>query len=316
MKYSRFSLADLLNVLAALAYGLVCFLGMNFLTMGDTNKSIGTAVVITVTMAGLAYVLKLLKKTRNHFKICFILEWAVLLAFIIAVVFTNSRFNHYFTVLSHKNYINTIVSQKIQETKGMFTQYEQYAALRENDYGRDLTSAVYQKKQEMNTNLYKQLGFDAQYDDVSQIGIKKSLLHHQLIVSKYDGAGGIKQVATSWLDKADAVLSNDWSFTFGVLRVVKDIEKNGQDWSSELVGISKYKMPGQLFPPVFTPFSSGQYMVNNMFQDQLQPTISSLLVALVLHFLMLLSYFVSRRDNRWPGITQLFGGGGRSINEI
>jgi hypothetical protein len=312
MNYSKFSLADLLNVLASLVFGLFCFLGMNFLTMGETNKSIGTAVIITVTMAGLAYILKLLKKTRNHFKICFILEWVILLAFVLVAFFANSRFSHYFTVLSHKSEIKTIITQKIQETKGMFTQYEQYAAGREADYRGDVNSAVRQKQYSMTRKRYNQLGFDPLYNDASQVRNKTSLLHHQLIVSKYDGARGIKAVGISWLDKADAVLSNDWSFTFGVLRIVKDIDKNSQDWSSQLVNISKYTMPGQAAStPVFKPLSSGQYMVNNMFQVEARPTVLSLSFALVLHFLMLLSYFVSRRDNRWPGINQLFGGGGK-----
>jgi len=40
MKQSKFSLADVLTLLTALAFGFICFLGKNFSTLGNTSESI------------------------------------------------------------------------------------------------------------------------------------------------------------------------------------------------------------------------------------------------------------------------------------
>ena len=68
MSQSKFSLADLLTVLGTLGFGFFCFLSLNFKTLGDTTTSIIWAVTISLILGGLAFGVKLLKRTSRNFK--------------------------------------------------------------------------------------------------------------------------------------------------------------------------------------------------------------------------------------------------------
>jgi hypothetical protein len=52
MQQSKFSLADVLALIAALLFSFVCFLGMNFYTLGDVSASLTTAGIIFALLFG------------------------------------------------------------------------------------------------------------------------------------------------------------------------------------------------------------------------------------------------------------------------
>ncbi|MBK8300417.1 MAG: hypothetical protein IPK90_08205 [Chitinophagaceae bacterium] len=239
MKQSKFSLADVLTVLTALAFGFVCFLGKNFSTMGNTSLSITWAVIITVLLAGTAFIAKLLKRTSRNFKTNFILEIAVLLLFTgLMVFFAYLQFPHYFNVSAKKTDIQGKLQISITQAENMFADYEAYVKSRENTFKGSLGAAA---------NLGNPgdlLKYDFKdkalvpYD--KQIAHKISNLQTDLLPSHYSNTvnrNGIKEVATTWLAKARKTTTS-WK-PIGIVNVVNDVEKNSKDWLNQLIGFLK-----------------------------------------------------------------------------
>ncbi len=114
MSQSKFSLADLLTILGALIFGFICFLSVNFLTLGDTTLSIIWAVIISLILGGLAFGVKLVKRTSRNFKTYIIWEWLLIFLFLVVAFFANiSVFSHYFVVTAQKEAIQKKVVSNI-----------------------------------------------------------------------------------------------------------------------------------------------------------------------------------------------------------
>jgi len=143
MQQSKFSLADVLALIAALLFSFVCFLGMNFYTLGDVSASLTTAGIIFALLFGAAFGAKLLKRTSRHFKTCFVFE-ALLLVFLslFTVLFSYSPFPHYFAVSAQKDRIAAKLTASITQAENMFAAYEKYADNREQLYRNRLRSVV------------------------------------------------------------------------------------------------------------------------------------------------------------------------------
>ena len=65
MNTSKISLADLLTLLTALGYGFICFLGINFNSLGNINRSVILALIITLVLGGAALGAKIMKRTSE-----------------------------------------------------------------------------------------------------------------------------------------------------------------------------------------------------------------------------------------------------------
>ncbi|NLO69355.1 MAG: hypothetical protein GX102_00045 [Porphyromonadaceae bacterium] len=153
MNPSKFSLADLLTVLASLSFGFVCFMGANFLNIGNdtvwgmsnTTGCIVMAVFCSGLMFGTAYGAKVLKRTSRNFKTSFVLEMIFLFLFVFFAVFfatKTSPFTHYFTVTAKKSEIKSKLQTSIAQAENMFAEYESYAENRHNLFRSKLTSVV------------------------------------------------------------------------------------------------------------------------------------------------------------------------------
>jgi cytochrome bd-type quinol oxidase subunit 2 len=119
MNQSKFSLADLLTVLGTLGFGFLCFLSLNFLTLGNTQLSVTAATVIGFVLGGLAFGTKLLKRTTRKFKTCIIWERVLLFLFVITAFMAVFPFSHYFAVSAQKVKIQQKISSNITIADGM-----------------------------------------------------------------------------------------------------------------------------------------------------------------------------------------------------
>jgi FlaA1/EpsC-like NDP-sugar epimerase len=159
MNQSKFSLADVLTILTALAFGFLCFLGTNFYTLGNTTKSITAAVIIAFLLFSTAYSAKLLKRTSVNFKTCFIWEIILLVIFtLLFVFFTYMPFSHYFTVSTKQTVIISKIQKIIAQAQNMFTTYEKNAKERINTYKGQIESAVDNKGRKP-SDYYEKFGF-------------------------------------------------------------------------------------------------------------------------------------------------------------
>ena len=183
MSQSKFSLADLLTVLGTLGFGFFCFLSLNFLTLGETTLSIIWAVIISLILGGLAFGVKLVKRTSRNFKTFIIWEWVLIFLFVVVAFFAIFPFSHYFVVTAQKENIQNKVVSNITQAEGLFIAYESYADNRLNIYKSRLNSIVAAKR--VNPEEYKNFGFVEGTDDNTQVENKMFSLKAQLYPTNY-----------------------------------------------------------------------------------------------------------------------------------
>lgn len=320
-----FSLADVLSVLAALVFGFVCFLGANFLNIGNDkvwgmSHTIGCVVMsvfIAVLLFGTAFGAKLLKRTSRNFKTCFVGEVILLALFVLFALFfasNTSPFPHYFTVAAQKSEINSKLQSSITQAVNMFAAYESYADDREKLYNNNLKRVVAAKF--INPQEYKAYGFQNNgISDYKQIETKMFTVHADLFPTNYSNTtanNGMKEVATKWLQNANNI-TGSWK-PIGIVGVVKDIEKKSTDWLNTLVTLSQVREHGELTNNFPYPLSFED--VKTHFTKLNIPTGLSLGLAVLAYVLMLLSWLVTKRSTRFPGLKFLFGLSKPGNNEL
>jgi hypothetical protein len=297
MKQSRFSLADLITVLTSIAFGFICFLGKNFSTLGDTSISITWAAIITVSLAGTAFLAKLLKRTKRNFKTNSILEKVVLLLFtVLTVYFAYSPFSHYFNVSAKKTEIQNKLQTSITQVENMFAEYEQYAENRKRFYEGQLNGVVQAK--EIRPDDFSNSGFvEGNVSYKKQISSKMFTMHTLLFPTFYSDSvskAGMKEIATEWLLKAKNNTS-DWNP--GIVHIVNEIDRNSEDWKSQLIRISQQV---NINRHQYNSFSCQTTLTDlkTYFTTRDNPTLLSISLATVAYLLMLLPWFIAKRDRR------------------
>jgi hypothetical protein len=296
MNKSKISLADVLTVVGAIGFGYCCFLSLNFLSMGNTMPSIIVAVVFALFLGGLAFGVKLLKKTSKNFKICRIWEWILLAFFAVVALVAIIPFSHYFSVSQQKKEIQQTVIANIVQGESLFMDYETYANNRLLFYENKLQSIVSAK--DVNPSEFEACGFVPDINDSTQVENKMFILRAQLYPSNYEG---MKQNANIWLMNAKNTAQN-WNM--GIINVMNDIENNLTQWASDLKSFALFRAEcetaeGETIADFEFPLTFGN-AIDKMTQMG-TPTLLSIILAIGLYGIMLLSYFVSKRNSRSIG---------------
>jgi hypothetical protein len=232
--------------------------------------------------------------------------------FIVFAVFfatKNSPFPHFFTVTAQKSEIKPKLQTSITQAENMFAAYELYAADRESLYESTLNSVI----RSGNSDRIESYGFQnisISYD--KQIETKMRTLHFDLFPPNYSDT---KEVATEWLQYAKKTTSS--CKPIGIVSVVNDIKKNSTDWCNTLVTLSQVREQGEKDSNTDDfkyPLSIED--VKTHFTKLDSPTALSIGLAVFAYVLMLLSWFVTKRSTRFPGLKFLFGFGKSSDNEL
>lgn len=302
MSQLKMSLAGVLAILSALAFGFVCFLGANFYTEGNTKQSIITAAIITLLLIAFALGLKRLKQASRNFKTFFVFE-IITLVLLTGVFFvcTWFVFSHYFVVTEKKTEIQNTLTASINEAQGMFSAYESYVENRLNLYESTLNNVV--TNEVTKPQQYVAFGFVKGVDNNIQINKKMDDLRIQLYPSNYSdthSSTGIKEVADKWL--ADARKNvNSWK-PIGVVNVTNEIAKNSHQWLDTLLDFSKVRPYNEVASDFLYTLSFNS--VKQQFTTQEKPPLISLGFAIFSYLLMLLPWAITKRDSRGKGATQ------------
>jgi hypothetical protein len=321
MNQSKFSLADVLTVLAAVAFGFGCFLGTNFYTLGNFSQSIVLSAIISVLLSGTALGAKLLKRTSRNFKICYVWEMILLVLFTgLTAFFAYSPFPHYFVVSEEQVEIRSKLNSNIKQAENMFTEYERYAENREYNYKSQLRSAVVTKN--INSSDYTKYGFENNgITDNEQIDNKMFTLHADLFPTNYSDTinkNGIKEVATTWLSDAKNKIEK-WK-SIGIVDVVNEVGQNSNDWLNKLVEFSAVREKGEPEQTRDFDYPLSFDNVKKHFTTLGKPTPVSLGLAVVAYLMMLLPWFAAQLHSKNPGrkklILMIFGTSKSSSNEL
>ena len=298
MKQSKFSLADVLTLLTAIAFGFICFLGENFSTLGDTYASLVWAAGITLLLAGTAFLAKLFKRASGNFRNNFIFEVIALFLFTsFTGLFSYISFPHYFNVSAKKAEIQNKLQNSIMQADNMFLKYEQEAKDRIVRYENTLKAAVALQ----NPIALSKYGFTDNVPYSSQVAHKVSILQTELFPPNYSDTvsnKGIKEVAQAWLYRA-MTTKNSWK-SIGIVNVVTDVENNSRNWLTQLESFYQKRQQGEESTDFEYPLSFSD--VNIYFTTPSKPTFLSTGLATLAYLLMMLSWYVTKRHSRRTGI--------------
>jgi hypothetical protein len=228
--------------------------------------------------------------------------------------FAYRLFPHYFVVSAQKTDIQNKLTASITQAENMFTDYERYAEIRKMLYNSKLKSVAAAKNTQPTTFI--QYGFEN--NDVAvekQIENKMFTVHADLFPTNYSDTvanNGIKEVATMWLSDAKNNI-NGWK-PIGVVKVVNEVEQKSNDWLSTLIQLSAIREKGEIANDFSYDLSFDD--VKKHFKTLGKPTPLSIGLAVLVYFLMLLSWIVTKRHSKFPGIKVLFGLGKSSANEL
>lgn len=296
LKQIKFSLAVVINLLAAITFGYFCFLGANFYTLGDKGTSIARAVIITLLLIGTSLGAKLLKQTKRNFKSCFIWEIVLLVLFsLLAVTFTYYPFSHYFLVTAQKPVIQNKLEGNILKAQNIYPDYESYVTTRVGIYTSKIDVAILNKggqpKELEKFGISTEIVVPLQTQRKNQIDKIKFLLLPQNFKQ-------IKTNDTRWLTNAKNSVVN-WE-PISLVDVINDIENNTSNSLNKLINFSKKTGKNESYP-IFSPNKPKHNNVNNYFTKKATPSPFSIVLAFFSYLLMLLPWFITKRDSRSTG---------------
>jgi hypothetical protein len=313
LKQIKFSLAVVINLLAALTFGYFCFLGANFYTLGDKGKSITLAVIITLLLIGTSLGAKLLKQTHSNFKNRFIWEIILLVLFTVLIgYFTFFPFSHYFSVSENETQIKSKLNSSITQAENMYVEYEKYVNKRKYDYKNNLESAVLSKVSGVSDLDFNCLDFKLNslpYPRQIQRKIRKigfDLLPSSFIAMKRDNS--------KWLSNSKINIDK-WK-PIGIVDFINNIENNSNNWKSDLINISKIRETCEGDNIEDFKYNLTTNEVKTYFTKLGNPTSLSAVYTIFVYVLMLLSWIFTSRSTRFPGLKILFGFGKSTENEL
>jgi len=303
MNQSKFSLADVLSVLAAMTFGFVCFLSINFLTLGDTTSAAIIAFIIAFILGGLALGAKLLKRTRKNFKTSLFFELFFLLCFSAVAFILVLPFAHFFSVYDKKEEIQEKLLNNFTVSDNIYTKYEDYANNRIELY-ESLLKAVVQGEL-INPDEFKKYDFEPGIDINTQVENKMFTLKAKLYPPNYME---LKNNFISWLSESKGKIEI-WS-PIAIINVLNTVKSEINSKNDQLQELSKFRAKEELCNDFSFPFFLED--VSKTFSTLGSSTPLSILFAVVLYILILFSYFITSRPigplsvNFFSGLWKLF----------
>lgn len=303
MNQSKFSLADVLSVLAAMTFGFVCFLSNNFLSLGDIMSSVIIASIIAFVLGGLALGAKLLKRARKNFRTSLFFELFFLLSFLLAAYILVNPFSHFFSVYDKKEEIQEKLLNNFTVSDNIYTKYEDYANNRIELYEGLLKAAV--EAEQVNSDEFKKYDFEPGVDINTQVENKMFTLKAKLYPPNYME---LKNNFISWLSESKGKIEV-WS-PIAIINVLNTVKNEINSKNNQLQELSKFRAKGELCDD----FSFSIFLddVSKTFSTLGSSTPLSILFAVVLYILILFSYFITSRPigplsvNFFSGLWKLF----------
>lgn len=306
MEQSKFSIADLLTLIGGAAFSFICYLGINFLTLGNTAITVISSLAVFAVLFLPAYLARYFKTSSTNFKVHAYLEFGMIGLFVVFLsVLGLFLFPIFFNVSENKEGIQKYVGQEIEQAEAMFNKYETYASNRENQYLLQLKSIVAAKH--TNPSEYAAYGFSNSVSSQEQIDNKMFTVHADLFPTNYDD---MKTKAIKWLGNAKSKIG-DWK-AIGVVSVLNMVEKNSEEWYEKMVSYSSVREKGETAIDFVYPLSFSN--VSEYFTISPKPSVKTVIIALVIGLVMLMSWIISRRSSRFPGWNVVFSNNSETFN--
>lgn len=291
------SLADIITLSTALVYGFICFLGINFYTLGDIGQSALYGFGVSFILGLTAYLAKFFKLSKKNFQASFIAEIFFILAFTVLMFGVSYYvFPHFFVVTNQKNEIQKKLNASIAQGEEMFKSYELYAEDRKSSFNQRLKGLATSER--LNPRLYDSI-FGVGVDHQVVIESKLENLRFELFPTNYVNT---KKDAQEWFLNAEKA-ARIWK-PIGIVNVVNEVDKNSQAWLRQLIDISTKREPAEVYDKDFAVSRLQFEDIKVHFTSLGSPTPLSIGLSILAYVLMLFSWWKTYRDSRTTGASQ------------
>jgi hypothetical protein len=289
MNKVKFTLADVIGLVAVLAFGFTCFLGSYLSNLGNMSFCIVEAGIISAVLWGLSFTLKQLKKTKRRFLACKIWEGVVLVLFMGVAFITFFAFSSWFAIAKHKTEIVSKTVENVDQIKNMFSAYDTYAQARVKSYKEQLQTVIRGKN--ANEKSYEKMGFKKASGDSDEVQRDRfvKVLESNLRPAEYDV---LKTNALEWLEQSRQKI-DVWR-PLALVNIVGTLEKQANEWESRLKEFSAGMQMEEKAEPFGYAFSFDEvtaYFTEIALADCF--SFQAIVLALLAYACMLLSWIIT-----------------------
>lgn len=295
---TRFTLAAVISIIGALAFGFVTFLGNMYLKEGDYMQSALYTSIWAIALLGIAFIASKFKKARFNFKKNAAGELLFIVLYIVVAFFSMVSFTHFFTVQNKKEQIGKVIKQDIDNVRNMFQEYEKHVDHRMQEFDGFLDVLIAGKVP--NRIAYLEYFKDPGPDDNFQKNTNLKNFKDDLQPDEYDST---KVLALDWLKKSEQIVLD--LKPFGLMDVIENFENNATKWYGN---IQKYDQTFNTFKQKdqagFIPFTYqiGFTSITSEVTKIEKPTFIALLFLIAAHILILFVYILAIRDGKSNGL--------------
>lgn len=313
----KFSLAYVLMGAAALGFAFFCFLGKNYLVLGDDKITVVNifipALITFLLLSGFAAGAAFMRSTDKNFDTFSIFEKIFLGLFtvtVLAQVFVIKEFSHFFAVWETRTEINDALIPSITDANDMFTEYERAANNRIEQYKNTLES-MEKTEGKGDSAAYVRQGFGSDRAKNAKL-IEEAI--EVLEVELFPGDDptdyeAMKQSCSTWSVYAKGIVDrqqgivNDLAWIMNIVNVVEKVGKNSENWRDTLIltygsvsaDTGAYNNASQAGTFDYTPKIAN---IKNLFIERGGPNLPAIAWAIGLYVLMLLPYIFSALSDK------------------
>lgn len=275
----KFSWGHIIAFVAMIFISYVSFMGITYFTDGDFIVAGLGVIMVNLVLVLFFIVPQILKGTDEKFKKKIVFERLLVFTAPFFYVVAMFAFAHFWSVFENRKNVETTFAQAISTTKGMFDSYEAYAINRIQAYNKNFAKSK-----------------------VSKVGRDNAVeaLKLQILDENYVA---LKESAEKWINNASS--ATIWNvFMIGNR---KEIEKALDGWNASLNRFSKKIMTDEpsgvvsfssMDPSVIkakTTLGKVQGLYTSIGKT---PTGISVVLAVILYLLLMVPYFIQRRNTK------------------
>ena len=297
----KFSWGHIIAFFALIVVSYITFIGVTYLTNGNFVEA-------SITMFGIDFVLLLLfigaqiaKATTKKFSRWILFERTCIFISPIIFILVMIPYFHFWTVHNQNTVIVNDFTTAIHASKQMFTDYENYAYKRIENYEQLLDRIIVNKDSQHKE--YEAFGFTSKNEEIQKENMITTLRLQLLSVNYYF----LKNEAIKWIEQSNNGASTWNAFLLGN---TKEIKKAIHDWNILLSSFSEKKLSNEEFGGYnhvenFNDVSNSLSSVDKEFEglsskftERRFPHIISIITAFIFYFALLFPYMLQDRHTK------------------
>lgn len=301
----KFSWGHIIAFVALIFISYVAYMGDFYRNGGDFASAALKVAIMDVVLLFTFIGAQVYKGSDEHFNRSLIIERILVCLCPIAFVLAMLPYNHFWSVFSEREQIETKFNQAIGLSRQMFDDYDQYSDSRIAAYKETLDNVIKGKSE--NPEAYAKAGFDG----VNDIMVKDNYIETLKLQLKSENTDSLRRSAIEWIDNANQGASVWNAFLIGNINKISDAVDG---WNKLLSEASAPKLSNEAgnAKPFDSEMSSCASVKSEL--KQLQNTyaqtsgvsINTIWTGIVLFMMLIFPYFLQSRNLKAAGYYSLF----------